>query len=222
MSSPAPQPLRFAHRRDAGRRLAAALQAYVGRADTLVLGLPRGGVPVAFEVARALHAPLDVVVVRKLGTPGHAELAMGAVARGVVVREEGVIVRQHIADEVVKAAAERELAEVTRREQRFRGDRPPLTLSGKTVILVDDGIATGATMRAAVRAVRALQPARLVVAIPVAAPELVAALAGEVDEVVALLQPANLMAVGLWYDDFGQTEDDEVARLLAASRAATT
>jgi putative phosphoribosyl transferase len=222
MPTPALEPLRFAHRRDAGRRLASALQRYAARPEVLVLGLPRGGVPVAFEVARALHAPLDVVVVRKLGTPGHAELAMGAVAKGVLVREEGVIVRQHIADEVVKAAAEREEAEVIRREQRFRGDRPPLQLSGRTVILVDDGIATGATMRAAVRAVRALQPARLVVAVPVAAPELVAELAGEVDEMVALLQPANLVAVGLWYDDFGQTEDDEVARLLAAARAATT
>lgn len=221
MATPAAQPLRFAHRRDAGRRLAMALQHDTGRPNTVVVGLPRGGIPVAYEVARALHAPLDVLVVRKLGTPGHTELAMGAVASGVLVREEGVIVRQHISEQAVAAVAEREQAEVARRERRFRGDKPPLQLQGKTVILVDDGIATGSTMRAAVRAIRVGQPARLVVAVPVAPPEVVAELAGEVDEVVALLQPANLLAVGLWYDDFAQTDDDEVVRLLAAARRAT-
>jgi putative phosphoribosyl transferase len=206
---------RFADRRDAGRQLGRALQAYAHQPGVVVVGLPRGGVPVAFEVAMALHAPLDVVVVRKLGTPGQPELAMGAVAAGgVLVREESVLLRQHIDEAVLADAAERERRELARRERLFRGARGPLQLAGKTVLLVDDGIATGSTVRAAVRAIHACQPHRLVVAVPVAPPDLVTSLRLEADEVVALRQPPNLLAVGLWYDQFTQTDDAEVVALL--------
>lgn len=206
----------YADRRDAGRYLAARLGTYANRPDVLVLGLPRGGVPVADEVAAALAAPLDVFLVRKLGVPGQEELAMGAIASGGVrVLVESVIRQLAIPPAVVEAAAEREGRELVRRERDYRGDRPEPEVAGRTVILVDDGIATGASMRAAIAALRALRPARLVVAVPVAAPETCHELAALVDEVVCALAPERFTAVGLWYEDFSPTTDDEVRTLLA-------
>jgi putative phosphoribosyl transferase len=203
----------FADRADAGRRLAERLGAYAGRRDVIVLGLPRGGVPVAAEVARSLHAPLDVCVVRKLGVPGDEELALGAIATGgVLVLNDRVVSDLHLSDEAIADVAAVELAELCRREQAYRGERPPADVAGRTVIVVDDGLATGATMRAAVRAVRMRAPARVVVAVPVAAAETCAALGPEVDEVVCALRPADFRSVGGWYDDFSPTTDDEVRR----------
>jgi predicted phosphoribosyltransferase len=206
----------FRDRADAGRRLAARLEAYANRPDLLVLALPRGGVPVAFEVAQALNAPLDVFLVRKLGLPEHEELAMGAIASGgVIVRNREVIQQLGIPNRVIDAVAAEELQELARRERAYRADRPPPDVRGKTVILVDDGLATGASMRAAARALRALEPARIVVAVPTAAPETCAAFGAEVDEVVCAITPDPFVAVGLWYEDFSQTSDDEVRELLA-------
>jgi predicted phosphoribosyltransferase len=215
------QPQRFRDRTDAGRQLAEKLAAYANRGDVLVLALPRGGVPVAFEVARALGAPLEVFVVRKLGVPGHEELAMGAVATGGVrvLNDEivrGLIIREDEVDAVVR----RELQEVSRRERLYRGDRPPPDVDGRTVILVDDGLATGATMRAAVKALRGRQPARIVVAVPIASPDTCEALKAEADEVVCAMTPEPFFAVGHWYDDFTQTTDDEVRALFGAARPA--
>ena len=209
----------FQNRREAGRRLAERLQAYAGAAGAVVLGLPRGGLPVAAEVADALGCPLDVLVVRKLGVPGHEELAMGAVASGGrrVVNEE-IVHDLRLTPDTVERVAARELAELERRERVFRGDRAPPRLEGKTVILVDDGIATGATMRSAVAAVRSSAPARVVVATPVAAAESLTRLEGEADEIVCLATPDPFLAVGRWYLDFPQTGDDEVRELLAAHR----
>jgi predicted phosphoribosyltransferase len=205
----------FRDRTEAGQRLAAELGRYAGRTDVLVLALPRGGVPVAYEVARALDAPLDVFLVRKLGTPGQEELAMGAVASGGVrVLNESVVRGLRVPPRVIDAVAARELRELARRERLYRGDRPPPDVRGRTVILVDDGLATGSTMLAAVRALRQLGPARAVVAVPVAAPETCAALRGEVDEMVCAVTPDPFYAVGVWYDDFAQTSDDEVRDLL--------
>jgi predicted phosphoribosyltransferase len=205
----------FRDRVDAGRALAAQLvEAYRGE-EALVLGLPRGGVPVAFEVACALDAPLDVFLVRKLGAPGHEELAMGAIASGGVrVLNEDVVEALGVPPAVVDAIAARELAELRRRERMYRGERPYPSVAGRTVFLVDDGLATGATMRAAVAGVRLLEPAALVVAVPVAPPDTIAELRGQVDDVVALLAPERLMSVGQWYADFSQTTDDEVRELL--------
>ncbi|HEU5303678.1 MAG TPA: phosphoribosyltransferase [Gemmatimonadales bacterium] len=206
---------RFRDRFEAGRYLAPALQSYAGRPNVLVLALPRGGVPVAFEVARALHAPLDVMLVRKLGVPGHEELALGAIASGGVRIISDEIVRAlGIPDRAIAEIAAHEEQELDRRAQVYRGTRPPPDVRGKTVILVDDGLATGSTMRAAVAALKAQQPERLVVAVPVAAPETCQSLRQEVDDVVCALAPEPFFAVGNWYQDFSQTSDEEVRTLL--------
>jgi len=209
----------FHDRRAAGRFLATKLAAYVKRPDVLVLALPRGGVPLAYEVARALDAPLDVFLVRKLGIPGQEELAMGAVATGGVrVLNTQVVGSLRIPDYVIDAVAARERQELARRERLYRGDRLSPDVRGRTVILVDDGLATGATMLAAIKALRQQQPARLVVAVPTASPETCEELKAEVDEIICAITPEPFYAVGLWYDDFSQTTDDEVRGLLARSR----
>jgi predicted phosphoribosyltransferase len=211
---------RFHDRHEAGQVLARALQQYAGRDDLLVLALPRGGVPVAYEVARALRAPLDVFVVRKLGVPGQEELAMGAIATGNVrVLNDDVVHVLGIPPSAIDAAAERERHELARRERAYRGDRPPPTVAGRVVILVDDGLATGATMRAAVAALRVQHPARVVIAVPTAAPSTCAEFRSEVDDIVCAMMPEPFHAVGLWYEDFTQTTDEEVHELL--ERAAT-
>jgi putative phosphoribosyl transferase len=207
----------FENRREAGRELARRLTAFEDRDDVLVLGLPRGGVPVAAEVARALRVPLDVLVVRKLGVPGHEELAMGAVASGGArVLNDAIVHDLGVDDATLERVTREQRAEVQRRERAFRGDRPPPDLRDRTVLLVDDGIATGATMRSAVAALRASLPRRLVVATPVAAPEAAALLGKEADEVICLATPMDFLAVGRWYRDFPQTTDDEVRALLGA------
>jgi len=212
---------RFRDRREAGRLLAAQLGAYAKRPDVLVLALPRGGVPVAAEVASALGAPLDVFVVRKLGVPGHEEYALGAIATGGVrVLNEEVVQALRIPDRVIDALAGREQEELARRERVYRGHRPPLDVRGRTVILVDDGLATGATMHAAIRALRQQQPARIVVAVPTASPETCAELKTEVDDIICATTPDPFYAVGLWYEDFSQTTDEEVRELLARSPGA--
>jgi predicted phosphoribosyltransferase len=209
---------RFRDRTDAGRLLADKLAAYANRPDVIVLALPRGGVPVAYEVARALGAPLDVFLVRKLGLPGHEELAMGAVATGGVrVLNNQVVRALRIPDYVIDAVAAWENQELGRRERLYRGDRPPPDVRGRTVILIDDGLATGATMLAAVKALRQLEPARIVVAVPTAAPDTCEMLRAEVDEVICAITPEPFHAVGLWYEDFSQTTDEEVRELLAQS-----
>lgn len=206
----------FRDRADAGRRLAEALSAYADRPDVLVLGLPRGGVPVAAEVARALRAPLDVFVVRKLGVPDNPELAMGAIATGGVRIVNTPVVRAlHIPDSVLDAVAAREEAELRRRERAYRGHEGAPEVAGKTILLVDDGIATGSTIRAAIQALRRQGPARLVVAAPTAALDTCAQLRPQVDELVTLLTPADFVAVGQCYQNFGQTTDAEVTGLLA-------
>jgi putative phosphoribosyl transferase len=207
--------MRFHDRREAGRLLAERLARYAGADDVLVLGLPRGGVPVAFEVARALRAPLDVFVVRKLGVPGYPELAFGAVASGGVrVLNEHVVAAVGLDEEAIERVAERELAEVERREREYRGDRPPLELRRKVVILVDDGLATGASMRAAALAARELGPEQVIVAVPVAADQTCDEFRHDVDEVVCAFTPEPFYAVGLWYENFEQTSDEEVRELL--------
>jgi putative phosphoribosyl transferase len=209
----------FRNRTDAGKALAAHLTKYAGRSDLLVLALPRGGVPVAYEVAQALNAPLDVFVVRKLGVPGHEEYAMGAVASGGVrVIDEEVVHGLGLNEAAVERVAARELIELRRREQSYRGERPEPRIAGRTVILIDDGLATGSSMRAAVRALRARNPAGIVVAVPIAARQTCAAFEADVDEVVCALTPEPFHAVGLWYEDFGQTTDEEVQELLERSR----
>jgi predicted phosphoribosyltransferase len=208
--------MQYRDRREAGQRLAALLVPYANRADVLVLGLPRGGVPVAFAVAKVLGAPLDVFVVRKLGLPGHEELAMGAIATGEVRILNTDIVRQlQVSPDLIEAVAAHEQRQLERRAQRYRGDRPSLHVQGRTVILVDDGLATGATMRAAVAALRQLHPAHIVVAVPVAAHTTCEELRTEVDEVICAATPEPFYAVGLWYEDFSPTSDDEVCDLLA-------
>jgi len=215
-------PRAFRDRIDAGRRLAGALRHLAERADTLVLGLPRGGVPVANEVARALGAPLDVFVVRKLGVPGDPELAFGAIASGGVrVLNDELVIGLRLAPSTVNAVTAAEHEELRRREGAYRGARPPLDVAGKTVILVDDGLATGASMRAAVVALRARRPARIVVAVPTAAPQACDDFRDEVDEVVCADTPERFTAVGERYEDFGETSDEEVRALLAAPNPAT-
>jgi predicted phosphoribosyltransferase len=210
----------FRDRADAGRQLADGLRDYAGRSDVLVLGLPRGGVPVAFEVAAALGAALDVFLVRKLGVPGHEELAMGAIASGGVrVLNRDVIDGLRIPRSVIEAVSAAEGHELRRRERAYRDRRPPLAPGGKTVILVDDGLATGSTMRAAAAALRQQGPARSVVAVPVAAPVICEQFRREVDEVVCLLTPEPLYGVGFWYQDFSQTSDQDVRDLLSSVRA---
>jgi predicted phosphoribosyltransferase len=205
----------FHDRIDAGRQLAAKLTAYADRPDVLVLGLPRGGVPVAFEVAQTLGAPLDLFLVRKLGLPGQEELAIGAIATGGVrVFNEEVVRALQIPDEVIDRVAHRERQELERRQRLYRGDRPAPDVQGRTVILVDDGLATGSTMRAAVAALRKQRPAWIVVAVPVGAPETCQQLQDEADEAVCARTPEPFRAVGLWYGDFSQTTDDEVRELL--------
>ena len=208
--------MRFRDRSDAGKQLAMKLMHYAGRPDVIVLALPRGGVPVGYEVARALDAPLDAFLVRKLGVPGHEELAMGAIATGGVrVLNDEVVQGLAIPAGAIDGVARREEQELARREQAYRGDRPPPDLRGKTVILVDDGLATGSTMRAAVAAVRQQAPARVVVAVPAAAPQTCEEFQREVDDIVCAITPEPFWAVGLWYDDFSPTTDDEVRELLA-------
>ncbi len=203
-------------RRTAGQTLAQALQPYAHRNDTIVLGLPRGGVPVAAEVAKALQAPLDVILVRKLGVPGHSELAMGAIASGGVrVMNEDVLRSVGVSPVAIEAVATKEGHELERRERTYRGDRPWPDLAGRCVILVDDGLATGATMHAAIDAVRAQKPGRIVVAVPVAPPDTVHRLELLVDEVVCPLQPEPFIAIGQWYQAFSQVSDAEVEALLA-------
>jgi putative phosphoribosyl transferase len=213
----------FRDRFDAGRVLASLLGKHAGRPDVLVLALPRGGVPVGFEVAQALEAPLDVFVVRKLGVPGFEELAMGAIASGGVrVENASVLQSLGISKQVVNQVAERELNEVRRRERQYRGDQPPPPVEGRTVILVDDGLATGATMAVAAAALRRLKPARIVIAVPVAAPETCEQFRQIVDEIICAYTPEDFSAVGRWYEDFSQVSDEEVRDLLQRSREAHT
>lgn len=211
----------FRDRTEAGRELARELAAYAGRADVRVLALPRGGVPVGYEVAKTLHAPLDVFLVRKLGVPGYEELALGAIATdGVRVLNEEAVRALGVTDSQIDAVAAHEQRELERRERAYRGDRPPPDVRGQVAILVDDGLATGSTMRAAVAALRRLGPARIVVAVPVGAPETCAGFRDVADETVCAREPEPFHAVGLWYRDFSQTTDEEVRDLLA--RAAST
>ncbi len=202
-------------RADAGHVLARELAVYANRKDVVVLGLPRGGVPVAYEVARELKAPLDVFLVRKLGAPGQEELAMGAIASGdVVVINDDVVTALKISREAIAAAVEHERQELARREAIYRDDRPPLDVEDKTVILIDDGLATGSTMRAAVAALRNQNPARIVVAVPIGAASTCAELRSIADDCVCVIAPEHFRAVGLWYDDFAQTDDALVCDLL--------
>jgi putative phosphoribosyl transferase len=208
----------FRDRADAGRQLAARLKHYANRPDVLVLALPRGGVPVAYEVAKELRAPLDIFLVRKLGVPGHEELAMGAIASGGLrVVNEDLVRYLNISDEVIDAVAADEQRELERREGAYRVDRPPPDVKGRVVILIDDGLATGSTMRAAAQALRKQQPARIVVAVPVSAAKTCDQFRGEVDEIVCAVTPEPFQGVGLWYEDFSQTTDDEVRELLERS-----
>ena len=209
--------LPFRDRREAGRALARELTAYAGRTDVIVLALPRGGVPVGYEIARALGAPLDAFLVRKLGVPGYEELAMGAIAAGgVQVLNDEIVARLRIPQSLITPVAERESRELARRDALYRGSRPPPGVEDRVVILVDDGLATGSTMRAAVAALRRLAPARIVVAAPVGARASCTELAQEVDEVVCAEMPEPFSGVGAWYTDFDQTTDEEVLTLLQA------
>ena len=205
----------FRSRRQAGRALAARLRAYAHCSDVLVLGLARGGVPVAYEVARALHAPLDVFLVRKLGVPGNDELAMGAIASGgVQVLNPEVIRAAGVSQSAIHCVARREQEELARRERLYRGERLPPVVQGRMVILVDDGLATGSTMRAAALALRRMQPARMIIAVPVGAQETCEEFRAEAEEVVCAVTPDPFVSVGAWYEDFSQTTDDEVRELL--------
>lgn len=215
------EPRPFHDRTEAGRLLVGKLAAYANRADVIVLALPRGGVPVAYEVTRALNAPLDVFLVRKLGVPGHEEFAMGAIAAGGVrVLNDQTVRALRISDHVIEAVAAKEQQELDRRARLYRGDRPPPDLRGKTVILVDDGLATGATMLAAVKALRQQQAGRIVTAVPIASPETCEQLRGEVDDIICAVTPEPFYAVGYWYEDFSQATDAEVRDLLARSARA--
>lgn len=213
---------RFTDRYDAGRQLAALLLEHANRADVVVLTLPRGGVPVGFEIADRLQVPLDVFLVRKLGVPGQEELAMGAIASGDIrVLNMGVLLAAGVSETEVERVVARERQELARRQRMYRGDRPPADVHGRVAILVDDGLATGATMRAAAAALGRQHPSRRVVAVPVAAREACAELRAEVDDVVCVLTPEPFHAAGLWYDDFSETTDAEVQALLrrAAERS---
>jgi putative phosphoribosyl transferase len=206
---------RFRDRREAGQRLAAKLSTYANRSDVLVIGLPRGGVPVAAEVAKALHAPMDICLVRKLGVPSHKELAMGAIASGGVrVLNYDVLSWLKLSSKTIDEVAARELRELQRRDRAYRGDRLPPEVSDRTIILVDDGLATGSTMKAAIAVLKEQHPQRLVVAVPVAAPDICQEMRGIVDEVVCIMTPDPLYAIGFWYENFAQTTDAEVCQLL--------
>jgi len=206
----------FKDRVDAGRRLALELHSYAGRKDLVVLGIPRGGVVVAFEVARALHAPLDIFVSRKLGVPGREELAFGAASTGdVLLLDQEIVDVLDISQEQIQKSAQAARAELARREKLYRGDRPALLIKGRTVLLVDDGLATGSSMRAAIRALRRMKPAQLVVAVPVAPKATCIRLKREVDELVCLETPEFFYAIGQFYADFSQVTDEEVSELLA-------
>lgn len=209
---------RFADRADAGRQLAELLDEYAGRDDVIVLALPRGGVPVAYEVARILGVPLDVMIVRKLGTPGQPELAMGAVASGgAYVTNPRVVEQANVNESEMQEELDRQRAELARREAAYRGGRPPPRIAGRSVVVVDDGLATGATMRAAVQALVQYEPQEIVVAVPVAPPHVQDSTLREADRFIALVQPTPFYAVGQWYRDFEQTTDAEVTALLARS-----
>ncbi|HIK55756.1 MAG TPA: phosphoribosyltransferase [Synechococcales cyanobacterium M55_K2018_004] len=206
---------RFQDRTEAGQALATRLKAYADRPDVLVLGLPRGGVPVAYEIAAALHVPLDICLVRKLGVPGHKELAMGAIASGGVrVLNYDVVSWLGISSKTIDEMAAKELRELQRRDRAYRGDRPPPDVRDRTIILVDDGLATGSTMRAAISLLKPQRPAKLIVAVPVAPPEVCRTLQSEVDDVICLMTPENFYAIGVWYENFAQTTDEEVIALL--------
>lgn len=210
----------FANRTEAGRELAATLDAFRGRPDVIVLGLPRGGVPVAFEVADALGAPLDVFTVRKLGAPGNEEYALGAIATGgVVAIDRAAVHALRVSDRALESLIARERRELSRRERLYRGDRASPSVAGKTVIVVDDGLATGATMQAAVAALRTLQPHRIIAAAPVGSTEACAALRQVADACLCSRVPRPFGGVGAWYDDFSQTSDDEVLDLLRRAGA---
>ena len=205
----------FRDRRAAGRQLAQRFDTYVGKPDIIVLALPRGGAPVAYEIAIRIGAPLDVLVVRKLGVPGHDELAMGAIASGGIrVVDQRIINMLGVSREAFEAVEVQERAELARRERSFHAGRTPLDVTGKTVILVDDGLATGASMAAAIDAIRTRNPARVIAAVPVASPDTCAALGERADEMICLVTPDRLYSVGAWYEDFTQTTDDEVRELL--------
>jgi putative phosphoribosyl transferase len=213
----------FIDRRDAGRVLASRLTKYAGRDDVIVLALPRGGVPVAYEVASALGAPMDVFLVRKLGTPGHRELAMGAIASGGVrVLNEDVVHWYGISESAIERISREEQEELERRERAYRDDRPAPDFTNKIVILIDDGLATGSTMRAAAHAVQARRPARVVIAVPVGASQTCTELAAVADEVICVRMPEPFSAVGQWYLNFNQTDDDEVRDLLQKSSTPQT
>jgi len=208
------------NRQDAGRRLAAELDRYAGRDDTIVLGVPRGGVVVAFEVAHAIGAPLDIFIVRKLGAPEQEELAVGAIASGGVrVLNDDVVEALGLTEDQIEVIAAREQAVLEQNERRYRGHSTPLDLSGKTVILVDDGLATGASMRAAIRSLKIHQPARIVVAVPTGPSDTCADLRREVDETVCLMTPEPFYAIGFAYVDFSQTSDEEVVGLLEKAQS---
>lgn len=208
----------FRNRADAGQVLARRLQQYKNQPDVLILGLPRGGVPVAYEVARELNAPLDVFIVRKLGVPGHEELGMGAIATGGVrTLHEGIIREIGISPQTIEAVSAREQAELERRERLYRGDRPAPTIKGRTIVIVDDGLATGSTMKAAIQAVRQQDPRQVIVAVPTAPSETCEQLKGSADEVVCALTPEPFFAVGGSYADFTQITDEEVRDLIASA-----
>ena len=210
---------RFQNRTEAGQVLASLLTQYGDRNDVLVLGLPRGGVPVAFEIASTLQAPLDIFLVRKLGVPGHEELAMGAIASGDVrVLNQDVVEMEHVSDTALEQVTQREQQELQRREHLYRGDRPILPITDRTVILVDDGLATGATMRAAVLAVQQHEPKEIVVAVPVGARQAYEQISPQVDAIICAVMPERFGSVGAWYEEFPQTSDREVCDLLQRSQ----
>ncbi|AKB53521.1 MULTISPECIES: phosphoribosyltransferase [Methanosarcina] len=210
----------FEDRVDAGKKLAKELSKYANRSDVLILALPRGGVPVAFEVAKELNVKMDVFIVRKLGVPGNEELAMGAISSdNVLVLNEDIVKSFQIPERVINMVAENELKELKRRERTYRGDRPKPEISGSTVILVDDGLATGATMRAAASAIKTKNPAKIVVAVPTGAPDTCEIFKKEVDEVICMATPEPFYGVGAWYGNFSQTTDEDVCELLDKARA---
>ncbi|BAY09407.1 phosphoribosyltransferase [Calothrix sp. NIES-2098] len=214
---------KFHTRAEAGKMLARELTAYADCKDLVVLGLPRGGVPVAYEVAKLLGATLDICLVRKLGVPGHKELAMGAITSGGIrVLNYDVVSSLGIANQTIEQVTAEESQELQRRDRAYRGDRPPLNVKNRTVIVVDDGIATGSTMRAAITMLKQQQPKRIVVAVPIAPPETCEELSNFVDEVVCLKMPERMYAVGIWYEDFSQTTDEEVRYLLTQQSTVST